>query len=139
MIGLLRNLVTQDFWLKLFSLLLATLTWLAVNFLLTRESSPLAPLVPTDVRTFLNLPVVVMSSAEEVRDFKVSPNQVSVTVQGEARLMQSLQPKDVRVLVDLSGVRASGQLRRQIEVSTPQGISYVQVVPPQVEVVYPPK
>ena len=138
MIGMLRNLVAQDFWLKLFSLLLATLTWLAVNFLL-RESSPLAPLVPTDVRTFLNLPVTVMSSAEEVRDFKVSPNQVSVTVQGEARLMQSLQPKDVRVLVDLSGVRASGQLRRQIEVSTPPGISYVQVVPPQVDVLYPPK
>jgi YbbR domain-containing protein len=139
MIGQFRNLVVQDFWLKLFSLLLATLTWLAVNFILTKKSSPLAPLVPTDVRTFLNLPVVVMSSAEEVRDFKVSPNQASVTVQGEARLMQSLQPKDIRVLVDLSGVRASGQLRRQIEVSTPPGISYVQVVPPQVEVVYPPK
>jgi hypothetical protein len=37
----LRQLVLQDFWLKLFSLALAVLIWFTVFFALTKKVSPL--------------------------------------------------------------------------------------------------
>ena len=143
MIGLIRNLVFHDFWLKLFSLVLAVLTWLTVNFnsqRSQRESSPISPFMPlVPERTFFNLHVMVMSAAEDVRNFKVIPSEVAVTVQGDARSLMTLQAKDIRVLVDLTGMQATGSVTRRIEVSTPAGVTHAQVIPPDVRVIFPAK
>ena len=138
MMRFLRNLILEDFWLKLFSLVLAVLIWLTVSFAIRKETSPISALsFALPDRTFLNLPVLVMSSAEDVRNFKVDPNEVAVTVQGEARLLQSLQSKDIHALVDLTGLTATGEVYKHIEVSTPPGVTHVQVVPPMVRVIFP--
>ena len=140
MMRVLRHLILEDFWLKLFSLVLAVLTWLTVSFAIQKEASPMSALnfaIPE--RTFFNLPVVVMSSAEDVRNFKVTPNEVAVTVQGEAKTLHSLQSKDIRALVDLTGLEAAGNVTKRIEVSTPAGVTHVHVVPPEVKVLFPSK
>jgi hypothetical protein len=139
-IGLIRHLVFHDFWLKLFSLVLAVLTWLTVTFNSQRDPSGISAFsAPVPERTLFNLHVVVMSSAEDVRNFKVIPNEVAVTVQGEARSLATLQAKDIRVLVDLTGMQATGNVTRRIEVSTPTGITHAQVIPPEVRVIFPAK
>src|SRR5215467_5026403 len=116
----LRSLILEDFWLKLFSLVLAVLVWLTVSFAIRKEASPISALnFPVPAHTFFNLPVLVMSSAEDVRNFKVVPSEVAVTVQGEARLLQSLQSKDIRALVDLTSLgSAEDDVNRKIKVST---------------------
>jgi YbbR domain-containing protein len=137
----LRNLIFEDFWLKLFSLVLAVLVWLTVSFAIRKEASPMSALnfaVP-ERTTFANLPVLVMSSAEDVRNFRVIPNEVAVTVQGEARFLQNLQSKDIRALVDLTGLAGTGDVSKRIEISTPPGVTHVQVVPPEVKVIFPTK
>ena len=134
----LRNLIFEDFWLKLFSLVLAVLTWLTVSFTIRKETSPISALnFAAPERTFFNLPVVVMSSAEDVRSFRVVPNEVAVTVQGEAKILQSLQRKDIRALVDLTGLAAAGDVLKRIEISTPPGVTHVHVIPAEVKVVFP--
>jgi len=89
--------------------------------------------------TFSNLPVVVMSSAQDVRSFKVSPDQVEVTVQGEAKTLRGIQAKDIRVIVDLTDIEAAQALKKRMDVSMPAGISLVRVVPSEVQVVFPPR
>src|SRR5881628_2504204 len=139
MISFFRQLVFEDFWLKLFSLVLAILIWFTISLAIQKEVSPVpTPIQPTMERTFFNLPVLTMSSAEDVRNFRVTPKEVEVTVQGEAKLLQSLSFKDVRVMVDLTGIEA-GHVRRRVQVSTPAGVTHVHVSPQEVEVIFPPK
>ena len=132
MIAFLRNLFIKDFWWKLFSLALAILIWLTVTFVSQKE-------VRTDERVFLNLPVTVLSSTEDVRDFKVSPGAVEVTTRGSAEALQNLQGKDIRAIVDLTGVAAAHDLRKRIEVSVPAGITCMRVAPEEVQVILPPE
>jgi hypothetical protein len=131
MIGFLRHLFLDDFWLKLFSLVLAVLIWLTVTFASQKE-------VWTDKRVFLNVPVAVLSSTEDVRDFKVSPSEVAVVVQSDVKTLQNTESKDIRAIVDLSGVATARELRKPVEVSVPLGVTYVRVAPAEVQVIFPP-
>jgi YbbR domain-containing protein len=141
MIAFLRKLVLEDLSLKLFSLTLAVLFWFTVFLTHRTEPSALSPLplVPPQQLVFLGLPVVVMSSAEDVRSVRVEPKEVDVTVQGDPILLKTLQKKDVRVLVDLTGIEAAQSLRARVEVSTPPGITHKKVVPEDVQVIFPPR
>ncbi|HEY5909129.1 MAG TPA: CdaR family protein [Verrucomicrobiae bacterium] len=137
----LLNIVLKDIWLKLFSLALATLAWFVVDVALVKSTSPRLPagLQPVEVRLFSHLPVVVMSSAEDVRSMKVNPKEVEVTVRGDRQTVQQLQAKDIRVIVDLTGIEAAHDLKKRIEVSTPAGVTYVKIDPEEVQVIFPPK
>jgi hypothetical protein len=131
MIRFLRHLFLDDFVLKLFSLGLAVVVWLIVTFASQKE----AGMTP---RIFYNLPVIVLSSAQDVRNFKLSPGEVIVTVQGDAKAVQNLQSKDVRAMVDLTGVAPARDLHKRIEVSVPPGITCMRVAPEEVQVAFPP-
>jgi YbbR domain-containing protein len=140
MIKFLRHIFIEDLLLKLFSLFLALLFWLTVSFAIQQKEASPAPALTLnpEVRTFFNLPVVVMSSASDVRNFKVSPSAVEVTVRGDAKIVANLQSKDIRPIVDLTGIEAGRALKR-IEVSTPAGVTHVRVLPEEVQVIVPPR
>jgi YbbR domain-containing protein len=137
MIQILRNIFFKDLLLKLFSLGLAVLTWLTVWFAIQKEVSPSTALSNNKEMTFLNLPVAVLSSAGDVHTFKVDPKEVQVTVQGDARILSTLKSKDIRVIVDLTGIEPIGGVRKRIEVSTPPGVTHVRVFPEDVLVILP--
>ena len=132
MIAFLRNLILEDFWLKLFSLALAMLIWFTVTFVSQKD-------VRSDTRVLVNLPVSVLSSVEDVHNFKVSPDRVKVTVQGDFETLQKLQRENVRAMVDLTGIAAGQELHKPIEVSVPAGVAFIRVVPDHVQVVLPPE
>jgi YbbR domain-containing protein len=140
MIAFLRRLFFEDFWLKLFAVILATLIWFTVWLAIQKEVSPVATAAgPNSVeRVFFNLPVVVYSLAEDVHSFKVTPQEVSVTVQGDRKALEMLRSQDIGVTVNLTHLEGT-HLRQRINVSTPAGIMHVRVDPPEVEVVVPPK
>jgi YbbR domain-containing protein len=138
MIAILRHIFLHDFWLKLFSVVLAMALW-AIVFVDT-QSKELAPVpqVQSPVeRPLYNLPVIVMSAAEDVHAYKVIPDVVTVTVQGEKEAIQKLQPKDIRVLLDLTGIQSARDLTKNVEVTTPPGFSVVRVAPKDVRVILP--
>jgi YbbR domain-containing protein len=140
MIAFLRNLFFGDLALKLFSLVIALLIWLVVDVAIRRQVSPTDSLKLLHVeRTLTHLPVVVMSSAEDVRSFQVDPKEVDVTVRGDPKVVQDLRSQDIRVIVDLTGIEAAHELAKRIEVSTPAGVTFSRVVPDQVKVVFPAK
>ncbi len=141
MTTMLKDLVFKDLWLKLFSLALAALIWFTVNIAIQNQLTPSAaiPLTRTEHRTFANLPVLVVSSAQDSRSASVNPKEVEVTVEGDAKILRSLYNRDIRVFVDLTGIEAAHDLRKRVEVSTPAGVTHVTADPPEVQVIFPGK
>jgi YbbR domain-containing protein len=140
MIVFVHNLVTKDFWLKLFSLALAILIWLTVKFSISGETptSPwLALLGRADNETVLTLPVHV--PAGQKQSFTVEPSEVQVTLRGDPKLLKNLREQDVQAEVDLSGIEAANGLLRPVEVILPPAIAYTRVQPEEVEVHVAPK
>jgi YbbR domain-containing protein len=143
MINFLRNLFLHDAWLKLFSLGLAILTWFIVSAAVYHKpTSPGTALSKdrTEEQTYVNIEVQVLATAADVRSFKVNPSEVAVTVRGETNVLESLLARDIRALVDLTGIESAPRgLRKRIEVTTPAGVTLVRVVPSEVDVIVPPK
>ena len=140
MITFLRDLVFRDFWLKLFSLGLAILIWVTVSLAIWKEvSPPSVSNVTTDERPFYHVPVLVMSSAADVSNFKVSPSEVDVTVKGETEIVRKLEANEIRAWVDLTGIESARNLHKRIDISTPPGVSLERVSPEEVQVLAPAK
>jgi YbbR domain-containing protein len=133
MITFLRNLVLEDFWLKLFSLMLAVLLWITVT-VASRKDTGADQRVPPKML----LPVAILAAAEDVHSFRVSPGEVMVTLQGNPKTLQNLQTNDIRVFVDLTGVAAARDLRKRVEVSVPAGVTTLRVKPEEVQIIFPP-
>jgi YbbR domain-containing protein len=124
MIAFLRHLFFDDVWLKLFSLALAILIWVTLAVASQREGNAR--------RDFSKLPVDIVSTSGDPRGFKVVPTEVAVTVQGEAQRIENLLPRDIRVLVDLTGLEAARELRKRLEVAPPPGVTLLRVTPEEV-------
>lgn len=138
MMSLLRNLMLQDLGLKSFSMALAILIWFVVSFAIQNKVTPGQTFsLPIKERTFSKLPVTVVSSAEDVHDFRVSPKEVEVTVQGDSKSLEELESGQIHVIVNLTGIQAAAPLHKRIEVSVPAGVTHVRVDPQEVEVIFP--
>ncbi|HXP59381.1 MAG TPA: CdaR family protein [Dongiaceae bacterium] len=134
MIALLRNLFLKDLTLKLFSLAMAILIYYTTSsFVDIKNEMGMA----VTLRTFRDLPVLIVSSAADVRRFKVIPDTVDVTIQGDTKVLAGLRNNDIRPLVDLTAIESATDLRKRIEVSTPPGVTHIGVVPPDVRVIFP--
>ncbi|NBV21127.1 MAG: hypothetical protein EBS05_04290 [Proteobacteria bacterium] len=112
-----RDAILQNFWLKFFSFVLATMIWFAIS------GTPLG----TMTRKIERVPITVMKSANDPRAFHVEPSHVDVTVRGPIAEVQALTAKQLEVFINLSDVHDTAGLKKQILVHTPAGIAVVQV------------
>ncbi len=67
-----------------------------------------------------------------------APQPSKITVQGDANTVQSLQSKELRAMVDLTGVSIARELRKRIEIAAPPGVTLLRVAPEEVLVIFPP-
>lgn len=132
-----RDWVTKDFGWKLFSLFLALAIWLTVHKIYEEPGAP-SRLAGGNTVTFGNLPVRVVSTAADVRDFRVAPLTVKVTVSGSAENMARLQADQVHAVVNLTDIGPERDLHVPVDVSAPPGVTLVSVDPPKVGVIVPP-
>jgi len=133
--------INKDLRWKLLSLALAAVIWGAVDNI-TRGNKSAAidnPLSPRVEHSFSHLPVLVVSSAADVREFKVQPESVSVTIRGAPDIMTQVTEREIEVRVDLTDIESARSLRKRVIVSTPPGVTFLSVEPAEVEVVIPPK
>ena len=132
-----RDLLIKDLGWKLFSLLLAVTIWLTVHGILVESGTPAAHAGGSAV-TYGDLPVYIVSSAADVHYYRVAPSVVSVTVSGPPEVMAVLQANQIRATVDLTGVDAARDFKRNVEVSVTAGVTVVSVEPAKVGVIVPP-
>ena len=131
----LPHAVTNNLWLKIFSFVLATLIWFVIdaNFQGPQVAKvPDNPLRPDATRN-LQLPVVVVTAANNKQVFQVNPTEVTVKVRGEATTVQNLDPDDVEVYVRLLNVHnPNGSFL--VEIRKPREIVIQEVWPAHVYV-----
>ena len=132
-----RDWFIKDFGWKMFSVFLAVAIWLTVHKILDEGAGNPAILIRGVERTYDDLPVLIVSSAADVRDFHVKPAVVNVTVSGSSDDIAKVQTNQIRVFVDLTGID-TGNLHRRVDVSMPSGLKLVSVEPSEVDVVVPP-
>jgi YbbR domain-containing protein len=137
-----RDWLTKDFGWKLASLVVAAVIWHIVHS--TIQEEPIAqiienPLNQESFMTLTNLPILVVSTAEDVRAFKVNPNSVTVTVTGDKKNLAQLKSNEIQPMVNLTGIATTQNSGKRVDVSMPPGITLVNVEPPAVNVVAPAK
>ena len=102
---LFRDLIQNNFWLKLLSIALATVIWFVI-----RSSQDLSfgatPVLNPSVQETAALPVTVLTHPADARIFKITPERVVVTVTGESAVLRKYSRKDYRAYVDLSELGA---------------------------------
>jgi len=130
--------ITKDVWWKLFSVFLAVVIWVTVHKV---HDEPIVSAASVNgvTLTYDNLQVQIVSTASDVRDFRVQPGTVSVKVSGTPEIIAVLQANQVHAVVDLTDIVAAHNLKRRVEVSTPPGVTLVSVDPPEVGVMFPVK
>jgi YbbR domain-containing protein len=97
----LRSLVLDHFWLKLFSLILATLIWLAVRANVNNEPGMRRFDAADVTRTFTRRPIQVMTDTGAHPAVLVEPGTVDIVVRGGAEQIDKLQEQQVRAFVRL--------------------------------------
>jgi hypothetical protein len=135
----LREIVTKDPGWKAFSVILALVIWITVKSVSTEAPVGIDPLSTWATRAFTNLPVLVVSAAADVREFKVSPETVDVRISARPERIAEVLDKDIHVTVDLTDIQSARGLRKRVDVSTPTGVTIVSVTPQEVDIVVPPK
>jgi len=140
MMRFLKDFFLRDWLLKLFSLTLAVLTWLAVSFTLKRSVVNVPGSENTSERTYYELPVTILSRTGILPGIEVNPKELDVTVRGEEEILKNLSGKSIKVIVDLSEMATNAVQRLPVEVITPPGVSQVKIDPDSfVEVTRPAK
>jgi len=132
-----KDLLIKDLVWKLFSLFLALIIWVTVDKIYIETQAPSVSLAG-EPATY-EKQVLIISSAADVRDFRVTPEVVTVTVRGPSAVMEVLQASQIRATVDLTDIVGAKDLSRRVEVSVPAGVTLVSVHPATVGVILPPK
>ncbi len=132
------DLISKDTGWKLFSLALALAIWFTVKNVSNEPVAVTTPLGVWDTRTLTNLPVLVVSAAADVREVKVQPNYVTITVSGRPEVLNGLQEKEIEAHVNLTDLESAPRgVRKRVIVSAPPGVAFVRAEPADVEVVIP--
>jgi hypothetical protein len=129
-----RDWVTKDFGWKLASLLVATVIWHIVHTGIGEEPVIENPLAVVNSMTFTNLPVLTVAPADSLREFKINPNTVTVTISGSGQALDGLQQGEIHPIVNLTGIMAADNMSKHVNVYTPSGVTLVSVDPPEVSV-----
>ncbi len=115
----LRPLFLDHLWLKVFSLILATLIWLTIHANLNRDTRE-------ETRHFDHVPVGLLSEPAEDRAFVVDPDHVSVTVKGPKAIIDGLV--EIHAYVELAS-HAGNTGNYTVEALTPAGVTVVHFAP----------
>ena len=135
----LRSFIFDHVWLKFFSLVLATLIWLAVSDGLPRHSAN-EPRVGLDgrangegTRTFAGRPIQLFAAPDHGR-VQLSPDRATVVIRGPEDLLQGIKAEDIDAFVRLPDKQPpSGRLL--VQVRLPAGASVVGIVPINTQVI----
>jgi hypothetical protein len=126
----LRTLILHNFWLKLFSIVLATVIWLAIHSSIHDEPNANKSLTPEYVR----VPVLVRTAPGDKRVFRVTPDEVVVTAVGKDPALFQTTRKDIRVNLDLRGFNVREAPSQRLKADAPPDIIVLEILPSTVEV-----
>ena len=126
----LRSLILQNLWLKLFSIAMATVIWLAIHYSIHDELN----MNQTLRSEYIRVPVSVKTALGDKRVFRITPDEVVVTAVGKDDALLRATRKDIRVNLDLTDFNATESTFRELTADAPPDIKVLAISPPSVEV-----
>ena len=128
--------IRHNFWLKFFSVALATVIWLAIHYGVTPNELSISQLNINNLlaQEYVRVPVSVVVAAGDTRVFKITPSEVVVIAVGEKMALRLAAQKSIRVYVDLTNVRTRQNPAVELHVESPPDISVVDKFPATVSV-----
>jgi hypothetical protein len=130
----LYSIILRNFWLKFFSIGLATVIWLAIHYGI-RDEIPLSLsikklLAQKDIR----IPVSTVLGPDEWRTFKITPAEVLVTTVGDQKALENATAKTIKVYVDLTKFAGPASASEDVHVDVPPSIDVLEISPATVAV-----
>jgi CDP-glycerol glycerophosphotransferase (TagB/SpsB family) len=126
----LRHLILHNFWLKLFSIVMATVIWLGIHYSIHEEMN-----INQSLRSeYIRVPVSIKTTVGDKRVFRITPDEVVVTAVGEDDALLRATRKDIRVNLDLTDFNATQPTSKQLMAEAPPDIKVLAISPPSVEV-----
>jgi hypothetical protein len=125
-----RHLILNNFWLKLFSVALATVIWLGVDNSIHNEQG-INQMLTAD---YIRVPVSVQTAPGDKRVFRVTPNEVVVIAVGKDAASFEATRKNIRVNLDLTHFDSKEPTTEELKAQTPPGINVLEIIPYTVQV-----
>jgi hypothetical protein len=126
----LRSLILHNFWLKLFSIAMATVIWLAIHYSIHDELN-----MNQSLRSeYIRVPISIKTALGDKRVFRVTPDEVVVTAVGMDEALLRATRKDIRVNLDLTEFNAAGSIIKELTAEAPPDIKVLAISPASVEV-----
>ncbi|MDB6124210.1 MAG: YbbR family protein [Pedosphaera sp.] len=118
-----RDYILNNLWWKVLSLLLAALTYFTIKTAsLNDQNLQQSPVVTTNTRKFVGIPITLMTAASNADRFQVKPLTVTVNVIGNADVLEKLQPKQIQAVVDVTDAPAEREFRKDIQIQIPKDL-----------------
>jgi YbbR domain-containing protein len=131
----LPGIIVRNFWLKFFSIAMATLIWLTIHYGIRNEFS-ISQLNINNLlaQEYVRVPVAVVTPPGDTRVFRINPNEVVVIAVGEQTVLRKAAQKNIRVYVDLTGFHARQSLAEELHADVPPDINVLEISPATVSV-----
>jgi len=126
-----RDIILNNFWWKVTALALA----IVVRFALRPEDGQ--PLLPRTMHTryLVSHPITLSKPATDLREFKVTPENVDITLSGDAKVLKDLDDREVRATVDIRDLEpGTNSVRIHLFVPPEGGIKLERLTPDRVQV-----
>jgi hypothetical protein len=132
---ILPDLILRNFWLKFFSVALATVIWLGIHYG-TRNDSPINQININSLlaQEYVRVPVAVVAPPGDTRIFKITPNEVVVFAVGEKTALRKAAEKSIRVYVDVTNVHSRQSALEEVHADVPPEINVFEISPTMVTV-----
>lgn len=128
-----REIIFNNFWLKITALLLAVLVWFTLHRTDRIETDfPEEWTLNPRSRTLEKLHITVMQPATDLRKFEISPKMVDIEILGDESQLKHLSARDIQASVDLGQLKSGHAL--PVRVHLPRGFRVERVEPAEVEV-----
>ena len=127
---MLRQFIQHNFWLKLFSLMLAIVIWFSIKYGIQADinfgQNPVTNPVIDESRA---MPVLVLTQPGDARIFNVIPETVRISFTGEAAILRKYRTShDFKAYIDLTEPRKN-EKDQEIRIDVPTGVTVLRVVP----------
>lgn len=128
-----RDLIFQNVWWKIFSLLIAMIVWSTYHisggtFSFGALYEDTTPMVFPNYR-----PRILTRQTDQYR-YELRPEEVTITVAGRREAVQAMNVRELAVFVDMQDYLVGGTNLLPVQVRTPAGVKLSSVIPERVQV-----
>jgi hypothetical protein len=127
---ILPTFIVRNFWLKFFSVALATVIWLGIHYGIRSEFS-ISQLNINNLlaQEYVRVPVTIIKSPGDNRVFRITPTDVVVIAVGEKNSLRNAAQKNIRAYVNLANFHFRQSPAEEVHADVPPDINVLDISP----------